>query len=84
MGAASYFVLVATFAALAGQHVVRRVIAILGRTSIIIFILALTIFVSAISLGKSQSPLLIIIQVQFHEDSNVNGNGFSLVGFVAN
>lgn len=50
--AASYFVLVATFAALAGQHVVRRVIAILGRTSIIIFILALTIFVSAISLGK--------------------------------
>nr|GLL26328.1 hypothetical protein 111018.19 [Ipomoea trifida] len=48
---ASYFVLVATFAALAGQHVVRRVIAILGRTSIIIFILALTIFVSAISLG---------------------------------
>ncbi|XP_019182457.1 PREDICTED: uncharacterized protein LOC109177534 isoform X2 [Ipomoea nil] len=48
---ASYFVAVATFAALAGQHVVRRVIAILGRTSIIIFILALTIFVSAISLG---------------------------------
>uniref|UniRef100_A0A2P2Q3X1 Sulfite exporter TauE/SafE family protein n=1 Tax=Rhizophora mucronata TaxID=61149 RepID=A0A2P2Q3X1_RHIMU len=48
---ASYFVLVATLAALAGQHVVRRIIALLGRASIIIFILALTIFVSAISLG---------------------------------
>ncbi|KAK4774051.1 hypothetical protein SAY87_029070 [Trapa incisa] len=49
--AASYFVLVATIAAFVGQHVVRRIIAILGRASIIIFILALTIFVSAISLG---------------------------------
>lgn len=48
---ASYFVLVATVAAIVGQHVVRKIIAILGRTSIIIFILALTIFVSAISLG---------------------------------
>ncbi|PKI63664.1 hypothetical protein CRG98_015952 [Punica granatum] len=48
---AAYFVLVATMAAFAGQHVVRRIIAILGRASIIIFILALTIFVSAISLG---------------------------------
>ncbi|CAL5371192.1 unnamed protein product [Camellia sinensis] len=42
---------VATISAFVGQHVVRRVIAILGRASIIIFILALTIFVSAISLG---------------------------------
>ncbi|KAG8662688.1 sulfite exporter TauE/SafE family protein 3 [Manihot esculenta] len=48
---ASYFVLVATIAALAGQHVVRKIVALLGRASIIIFILALTIFVSAISLG---------------------------------
>ncbi|GFY86376.1 sulfite exporter TauE/SafE family protein [Actinidia rufa] len=48
---ASYFVLVATIAAFTGQHVVRKVIALLGRASIIIFILALTIFVSAISLG---------------------------------
>ncbi|KAJ6678607.1 PROTEIN putative-RELATED [Salix viminalis] len=48
---AAYFVLVATIAAFAGQHVIRRIIAILGRASIIIFILALTIFVSAISLG---------------------------------
>ncbi|GMP28313.1 hypothetical protein CsSME_00003912 [Camellia sinensis var. sinensis] len=49
--AAAYFVLVATIAAFTGQHVVRRVIGLLGRASIIIFILALTIFVSAISLG---------------------------------
>ncbi|XP_031255001.1 sulfite exporter TauE/SafE family protein 3-like [Pistacia vera] len=48
---AAYFVLVATIAAFTGQHVVRKLIAFLGRTSIIIFILALTIFVSAISLG---------------------------------
>ncbi|GMP28311.1 hypothetical protein CsSME_00003912 [Camellia sinensis var. sinensis] len=48
---AAYFVLVATIAAFTGQHVVRRVIGLLGRASIIIFILALTIFVSAISLG---------------------------------
>ncbi|KAJ1415307.1 Transmembrane protein [Sesbania bispinosa] len=47
----SYFVLVATIAAFAGQHVVRKIIAVLGRASIIIFILALTIFISAISLG---------------------------------
>jgi hypothetical protein len=35
--------------------VIRRIIAILGRASIIIFILALTIFVSAISLGAQIS-----------------------------
>ncbi|XP_047152776.1 sulfite exporter TauE/SafE family protein 3-like [Vigna umbellata] len=48
---ASYFALVATLAAFAGQHVVRRIIVVLGRASIIIFILALTIFISALSLG---------------------------------
>ncbi|GMI68891.1 hypothetical protein like AT2G25737 [Hibiscus trionum] len=48
---AAYFVLVATIAAFTGQHVVRKIIAVLGRTSIIIFILALTIFISSISLG---------------------------------
>ncbi|KAH1080049.1 hypothetical protein J1N35_019810 [Gossypium stocksii] len=48
---AAYFVLVATIAAFTGQHVVRKIIAVLGRASIIIFILALTIFISAISLG---------------------------------
>ncbi len=41
----------ATIAALVGQHVVTKVIAIIGRASLIIFILAATIFVSAISLG---------------------------------
>ncbi|KAF5748247.1 hypothetical protein HS088_TW04G00199 [Tripterygium wilfordii] len=48
---ALYFVAVATFAALVGQHIVRRMIIMLGRASLIIFILAFTIFVSAISLG---------------------------------
>ncbi|XP_059455974.1 sulfite exporter TauE/SafE family protein 3-like isoform X2 [Corylus avellana] len=43
---------VATIAALVGQHVVTKVIAILGRASLIIFILVGTIFVSTISLGE--------------------------------
>ncbi|KAF5182689.1 Sulfite exporter TauE/SafE family protein [Thalictrum thalictroides] len=48
---AGYFVLVATIAAFTGQHIVRKLIMLLGRASLIIFILALIIFVSAISLG---------------------------------
>ncbi|XP_031282596.1 sulfite exporter TauE/SafE family protein 3-like [Pistacia vera] len=48
---ALYFVAVATVAAFIGQHVVRKLIILLGRASLIIFILALTIFISAISLG---------------------------------
>ncbi|XP_010314287.2 sulfite exporter TauE/SafE family protein 3 isoform X2 [Solanum lycopersicum] len=48
---ALYFVAVATVAALVGQHVVRKIISIVGRASVIIFILAFTIFVSALSLG---------------------------------
>ncbi|KAL3650839.1 hypothetical protein CASFOL_007242 [Castilleja foliolosa] len=48
---ALYFIGVATIAAFVGQHVVRRMIIVLGRASIIIFILSFTIFVSAISLG---------------------------------
>ncbi|CAA0837259.1 Sulfite exporter TauE/SafE family protein [Striga hermonthica] len=48
---ALYFVLVATFAAIVGQHVVRKMVGILRRGSVIIFILAFTIFISAISLG---------------------------------
>ncbi|KAF5823871.1 putative transmembrane protein TauE [Helianthus annuus] len=48
---AVYFLIVATIAAFIGQHVVRKLIMILGRASLIIFILAFTIFVSAISLG---------------------------------
>ena len=57
ISAASYFVLVATIAAFTGQHVVRKIIAVVGRASIIIFILAMTIFISAISLGNVNSFL---------------------------
>jgi hypothetical protein len=42
---------VATVSAFVGQFVVRKLINLLGRASLIIFILAFTIFVSAISLG---------------------------------
>ncbi|CAA3028523.1 sulfite exporter family 3-like [Olea europaea subsp. europaea] len=48
---ALYLVAVATVAAFIGQHVVRKAILLMGRASIIIFILASTIFISAISLG---------------------------------
>ncbi|XP_077219685.1 sulfite exporter TauE/SafE family protein 3-like [Tasmannia lanceolata] len=48
---ALYFMFVAAVAAFVGQHVVRKMIILLGRASLIIFILAFTIFVSAISLG---------------------------------
>ncbi|RYR54999.1 hypothetical protein Ahy_A06g030259 [Arachis hypogaea] len=49
--AALYFTLVATIAAVVGQHIVRRLIDIFGRASLIIFILASTIFISAVTLG---------------------------------
>nr|KYP76873.1 hypothetical protein KK1_021135 [Cajanus cajan] len=48
---ALYFVAVATVSALFGQHLVRKVIALLGRASVIIFILTLTLGVSAVLLG---------------------------------
>lgn len=49
---ALYLSLVATIAALVGQHIVRRLIILFGRASLIVFILAGTIFISAVSLGK--------------------------------
>ncbi|XVE71060.1 hypothetical protein DITRI_Ditri10aG0119800 [Diplodiscus trichospermus] len=48
---ALYFTAVATVAAFVGQHIVRKLIIVFGRASLIIFILAFTIFVSAVSLG---------------------------------
>ncbi|CAL9115996.1 unnamed protein product [Musa textilis] len=47
----AYLLCVATLAAVAGQHMVRKTIILIGRASLIIFILALTIFVSAIGIG---------------------------------
>lgn len=48
---AVFFVVVAFFAAIIGQHIVRKLVNWLGRASLIIFILAFMIFVSALSLG---------------------------------
>ncbi|GLT76193.1 hypothetical protein SLA2020_478670 [Shorea laevis] len=48
---ALYFVAVAAISALVGQYVVRKLVSIIGRASLIIFILSFTIFVSAMSLG---------------------------------
>ncbi|GER44174.1 sulfite exporter TauE/SafE family protein [Striga asiatica] len=58
---ALYFVIVATFAAIVGQHVVRKMVSILRRGSVIIFILAFTIFSSAISLGGIATLFKIIV-----------------------
>jgi hypothetical protein len=51
MHSAAYFTGVAFVAAITGQHCVRKLIAWLGRASLIIFILASMIFVSALTLG---------------------------------
>ncbi|MQL91732.1 hypothetical protein Taro_024345 [Colocasia esculenta] len=56
---ALYFTAVATVAAFIGQHVVRKLIIILGRASLIIFILAFTIFVSAISLEAEEDDVAV-------------------------
>ncbi|KAK1287687.1 hypothetical protein QJS10_CPB19g00520 [Acorus calamus] len=48
---AAFLMLIAAIAAFTGQHIVRKLVMLLGRASLIIFILALTIFASAISLG---------------------------------
>ncbi|CAJ1938425.1 unnamed protein product [Sphenostylis stenocarpa] len=48
---ALYLVAIATVASLFGQHLVRKMIAILGRASIIIFVLTFTLCVSAVLLG---------------------------------
>lgn len=53
--AALYFAAVTTVSAIAGQHVAGKVIKNLGRASLIIFILAFTIFVSSLTLGMSHS-----------------------------
>jgi hypothetical protein len=55
--AAIFFTTLAFFAAIVGQRVVRKLIGLLGRASIIIFILSFMIFISALSLG-TVFPLL--------------------------
>ncbi|KAK4838729.1 hypothetical protein QYF36_015982 [Acer negundo] len=48
---ALYFFAVATVAAFAGQYVVKKLIKLLGRASLIIFVLSFTIIISAFLLG---------------------------------
>ncbi|RZC15609.1 Sulfite exporter TauE/SafE family protein 3 isoform B [Glycine soja] len=63
---ALYFILVATIAAFVGQHIVRKLIILFGRASLIIFILASTIFVSAVSLG-GVGIVNMVHKIQNHE-----------------
>ena len=44
----------AIIAAFVGQYIITKLITISGRASLIIFVLAFTIFISAIALGKIQ------------------------------
>ncbi|EMS53169.1 hypothetical protein TRIUR3_09961 [Triticum urartu] len=48
---AVYLTILAFFSAIVGQRVVRKLIDLLGRASIIVFILSFMIFISALSLG---------------------------------
>ncbi|XP_049397161.1 sulfite exporter TauE/SafE family protein 3-like [Solanum stenotomum] len=48
---ALYFVAVTTVAALVGRHVIDEIIRTVNRVSVIIFVLAFTIFVGSVSLG---------------------------------
>lgn len=48
---ALYFIVVAVIGAFIGQYIIDNMIAKTGRASLIIFVLAFTIFISAISLG---------------------------------
>ncbi|KAF9662209.1 hypothetical protein SADUNF_Sadunf18G0029500 [Salix dunnii] len=48
---ALYFIAVAIIAAFIGQYMITKLITISGRASLIIFVLAFTIFISAIALG---------------------------------
>jgi fucose 4-O-acetylase-like acetyltransferase len=52
---ALYFAAVTTLSAFAGQNVAGKVVKKLGRASLIIFILAFTIFVSSLTLGMYHS-----------------------------
>lgn len=63
---ALYLAAVATVAAFVGQHIVRKIILLMGRASLIIFILAFTIFISAISLGGVGISSM-IRKIQQHE-----------------
>ncbi|ESW09174.1 hypothetical protein PHAVU_009G106400 [Phaseolus vulgaris] len=63
---AVYFTLVAVIAAFVGQHIVRKLIIVLGRASLIIFILASTIFASAVSLG-GVGIVNMVHKIQNHE-----------------
>lgn len=58
--AAIYLVVVAAIAAFVGQHVMGKLVKILGRASLIIFVVAFTIFVSAIALGEHYLNFTII------------------------
>ena len=60
---ALYFFALSIIAAFVGQHVVKKLIKILGRASIIIFTLSFIIFVSAVSLGmRSRSSFIQLLR----------------------
>ncbi|XP_059658022.1 sulfite exporter TauE/SafE family protein 3-like [Cornus florida] len=63
---ALYFILVSIISAYIGQHVISKLIIILGRASLIIFVLAGIIFISAFSLG-GVGIVNMIVKIQQNE-----------------
>ncbi|KAF3446444.1 hypothetical protein FNV43_RR11623 [Rhamnella rubrinervis] len=63
---AIYFIAVAAIAAYIGQKVMSKVIAVFGRASLIIFVLAFTTFVSTISIG-GVGIVKMVGKIQRHE-----------------
>lgn len=75
---AAYLFGVCVIAAFMGQHVIRRLVILLGRASLIIFILAFVIFLSALTLGG------VGIVKMIHEIENGDYMGFeSLCSYTA-
>ena len=58
--AALYLTSVSILAGFWGQFFVRRIVAFLGRASLIVFILSGVIFASALTMGKANQPKLLI------------------------
>lgn len=61
-----YFVGVATIATFGGQHIVKKLVAILRRESLVTFILAVTFFISAFFIG-AEGIINVVHKIKHHE-----------------
>jgi hypothetical protein len=73
ISSAAYFTGVAFVAAIIGQHCVRKLIAWLGRASLIVFILASMIFLSALTLGRDFGTVFTLPDCKLNKNSQEAG-----------